>query len=129
MPAGPVRHIIKFLHKRCGEASHKLLCLSDPLSGAGALNRSVKTHRRSHSVTLSHQTKLTGNTMASPRLTPLVESLPSTVPFIGPETLELKRGKPFSARIGANESSFGPAPSVIEAMRQEASEVWKYGDP
>ena len=67
--------------------------------------------------------------MASPRLTPLVESLPSTVPFIGPETLELKRGKPFSARIGANESSFGPAPSVIEAMRQEASEVWKYGDP
>lgn len=67
--------------------------------------------------------------MPSPRLTPLVESLPSTVPFIGPETLELQRGKPFSARIGANESSFGPAPSVIEAIRQEASEVWKYGDP
>lgn len=67
--------------------------------------------------------------MASPRLTPLVESLPSTVPFIGPETLELQRGKPFVARIGANESSFGPAPSVIEAMKQETSEVWKYGDP
>lgn len=67
--------------------------------------------------------------MAQPRLTPLVESLPSTVPFIGPETLELQRGKPFKARIGANESSFGPAPSVIEAMRNEATEVWKYGDP
>jgi len=67
--------------------------------------------------------------MASPLLTPLVESLPSTVPFIGPETLELQRGKPFSARIGANESSFGPAPSVIQAMKEEASEVWKYGDP
>ncbi len=67
--------------------------------------------------------------MVSPRLTPLVESLPSTVPFTGPETLELRRGRPFKARIGANESSFGPAPSVIEAMRREATEVWKYGDP
>lgn len=43
--------------------------------------------------------------------------------------MELQRGKPFEARIGANESSFGPAPSVIEAMRNEATEVWKYGDP
>ncbi|MFD1197602.1 pyridoxal phosphate-dependent aminotransferase [Brucella gallinifaecis] len=67
--------------------------------------------------------------MVSPRLTPLVESLPSTVPFVGPETLELQRGRPFLARIGANESSFGPAPSVIAAIQQEASEVWKYGDP
>ncbi len=67
--------------------------------------------------------------MGSPRLTPLVEKLPSTVPFIGPETLELQRGKAFKARIGANESSFGPAPSVIEAMQGEATEVWKYGDP
>ncbi|MBV2142679.1 pyridoxal phosphate-dependent aminotransferase [Falsochrobactrum sp. TDYN1] len=67
--------------------------------------------------------------MASPRLTPLVKSLPETVPFVGPETLEMQRGKPFAARIGANESSFGPAPSVIAAMQKEASEVWKYGDP
>lgn len=67
--------------------------------------------------------------MGSPRQTPLVESLPSTVPFVGPETLELQRGKPFKARIGANESSFGPAPSVIETIQKEAGEVWKYGDP
>ncbi|MGU3399764.1 pyridoxal phosphate-dependent aminotransferase [Brucellaceae bacterium D45D] len=67
--------------------------------------------------------------MTAPRLTPLVEQLPSTVPFTGPETLELQRGRLFKARIGANESSFGPAPSVIEAMQREASEVWKYGDP
>ncbi|MFB8341233.1 pyridoxal phosphate-dependent aminotransferase [Brucella cytisi] len=67
--------------------------------------------------------------MGSPRLTSLVASLPSTVPFTGPETLELQRGKPFSARIGANESSFGPAPSVLDAIRTEASEIWKYGDP
>ncbi len=55
--------------------------------------------------------------------------LASTVPFTGPETLELQRGKPFLARIGANESSFGPAPSVIEAIQQEVGEIWKYGDP
>ncbi len=67
--------------------------------------------------------------MGSPRLTPLIVSLPSTVPFTGPETLELQRGRPFKARIGANESSFGPAPSVLEAIRTEASEIWKYGDP
>ncbi|NKC22356.1 pyridoxal phosphate-dependent aminotransferase [Ochrobactrum oryzae] len=64
-----------------------------------------------------------------PRLTSLVASLPSTVPFTGPETLELQRGKPFRAQIGANESSFGPAPSVLEAIRMEVSEIWKYGDP
>ncbi|MHC5230861.1 pyridoxal phosphate-dependent aminotransferase [Brucella sp. LJL56] len=67
--------------------------------------------------------------MGSPRLTPLIASLPSTVPFTGPETLELQRGKPFKARIGANESSFGPAQSVLEAIRTEAGDIWKYGDP
>ncbi|MCK1978290.1 hypothetical protein LNK15_14745, partial [Jeotgalicoccus huakuii] len=60
--------------------------------------------------------------MGSPRLTPLVANLPSTVPFTGPETLELQRGKPFKARIGANESSFGPAPSVLDAIQAEAGE-------
>ncbi|NKC48673.1 pyridoxal phosphate-dependent aminotransferase [Ochrobactrum anthropi ATCC 49188] len=49
--------------------------------------------------------------------------------FTGPETLELQRGKPFKARVGANESSFGPAPSVLDAIRTETSEIWKYGDP
>ncbi|WP_136657788.1 pyridoxal phosphate-dependent aminotransferase [Nitratireductor sp. XY-223] len=63
------------------------------------------------------------------RFTPLVQSLPATVPFVGPETQERAAGKPFRARIGANESGFGPAPSVREAMRAGADEVWKYGDP
>lgn len=67
--------------------------------------------------------------MASPRLTQIVAQLPTTVPFIGPETLERDRGKPFRARLGANENSFGPAPSVIEAMQKEASAIWQYGDP
>lgn len=64
-----------------------------------------------------------------PSLTPLAQSLPSTVPFVGPETLERQRGTPFLARIGANESGFGPSPAVIAAMQAAAGESWKYGDP
>ncbi|RCS23528.1 pyridoxal phosphate-dependent aminotransferase [Phyllobacterium salinisoli] len=67
--------------------------------------------------------------MTAPRFTSLIDSLPSTVPFVGPETLERRRGRPFAARLGANESGFGPAPSVIAAMQAAAGDVWKYGDP
>lgn len=63
------------------------------------------------------------------RFTPLVSSLPSTIPFVGPEAIERQRGRPIRARIGANESGFGPAPSVIKAMAAAASGVWKYNDP
>ena len=57
-----------------------------------------------------------------PRFTKLVESLPATVPFVGPETLERDRGAPFAARLGANESVFGPSPRVLKAM-EEADEA------
>lgn len=60
---------------------------------------------------------------------PLIDSLPATVPFIGPETLERKRGRPFIARLGANESAFGPSPIAIEAMKAATAEAWCYGDP
>ncbi|MEX3011028.1 pyridoxal phosphate-dependent aminotransferase [Hoeflea sp. TYP-13] len=63
------------------------------------------------------------------KFTPLVQSLPATVPFVGPETQERAAGKPFRARIGANESGFGPAPSVKAAISAGADEVWKYCDP
>lgn len=63
-----------------------------------------------------------------PSFAPLPASLPATVPFIGPETLQRRRGRPFAARLGANENGFGPSPKAIEAMRQEAAEIWKYGD-
>ncbi len=66
--------------------------------------------------------------MTGPRYTPLVASLPATVPFVGPETQERARGRPFRARLGANESGFGPAPRALAAMREAAAEVWKYGD-
>lgn len=62
-------------------------------------------------------------------LTPLAQSLPSTVPFVGPETQERAMGQPFRARLGANESLFGPSPKAVAAMAQAAAEVWMYGDP
>ncbi len=64
-----------------------------------------------------------------PRLTALAESLPVTVPFVGPETQERARGAPFRARIGANESGFGPSPRVVDAIVAAAGESWKYCDP
>jgi len=66
--------------------------------------------------------------MAGPRYTALVESLPASVPFVGPEEQERARGAPFDARLGANENRFGPSPAAIEAMLDAAAEVWKYGD-
>jgi histidinol-phosphate aminotransferase len=65
----------------------------------------------------------------SARYTALVDSLPATVPFVGPETQERARGKAFRARIGANENSFGPSPKAVAAMAAEAGEAWKYCDP
>lgn len=64
-----------------------------------------------------------------PRPTPLAQSLPASVPFVGPETQERARGRAFVARLGANESVFGPSPRAIAAMAAAAAEVWMYGDP
>lgn len=64
-----------------------------------------------------------------PILTPLAQSLPSIVPFTGPEALERRSGARFRARVGANESGFGPSPRVIEAVAAAADGMWMYGDP
>ena len=63
------------------------------------------------------------------RLAPIPAGLPATVPFVGPETLERQAGRPFAARLGANENGFGPSPRAVAAMQAAAGEVWKYGDP
>jgi histidinol-phosphate aminotransferase len=68
-------------------------------------------------------------TMTQPRYTPLVQTLPAAVPFVGPETQERARGVGFAARLGANESVFGPSPRAIAAMAEAASGAWMYGDP
>ena len=67
--------------------------------------------------------------MLRPRLAPIAASLSETVPFVGPEALERQRGKPFLARLGANESPFGPAPTARAAMAEAIASGWKYGDP
>ncbi len=67
--------------------------------------------------------------MADYQVNSLVRGLPATVPFVGPETQERNQGYGFKARIGANESVFGPSPLAIQAMKEAASETWMYGDP
>lgn len=64
-----------------------------------------------------------------PLLTDIARSLPDTIPFLGPEAIERRLGKPLLARVGANESSFGPSPDVRAAIAAEAASAWKYGDP
>lgn len=66
--------------------------------------------------------------MTQPRFTDLLNTLPATVPFVGPEEQERDRGAPFDARLGANEQNFGPSPKAIAAMRDSAAEIWKYPD-
>ena len=61
--------------------------------------------------------------------TQLVKNLPATTPFVGPETLERQRGKPFRARIGANESAFGLSPVAQEAMQHAVAGSNWYADP
>ncbi len=63
------------------------------------------------------------------QFTPTIASLPSTIPFVGPETIVRQTGIALRARIGANESVFGPSPKAIAAMQAAAHESWQYGDP
>lgn len=67
--------------------------------------------------------------MSATLFSPLARSLPATIPFVGPEAIERQTGVTFRARLGANESVFGPSPAVLEAMRAAATESWAYGDP
>ena len=67
--------------------------------------------------------------MTGPRYTPLAQSLPASVPFVGPEAQERARGAAFDTRLGANENVYGPSPKAITAMQEAAADVWMYGDP
>jgi histidinol-phosphate aminotransferase len=64
-----------------------------------------------------------------PSFTRLIDSLPATVPFVGPETLERRRGRPFQARVGANESAFGLSPKAQAALTAEIGRASWYCDP
>jgi histidinol-phosphate aminotransferase len=67
--------------------------------------------------------------MTHPRYTDLIAALPSTVPFVGPDEQERDRGAVFRARLGANESLFGPSPKAIDVLKDLGADIWKYGDP
>lgn len=67
--------------------------------------------------------------MTDKRLTALAASLPSTIPFVAPERMEMDRGARFDARLGANELSFGPSPKTRAAMVAALDGIWKYGVP
>src|SRR5262249_8470839 len=61
--------------------------------------------------------------MPVPPFAHIAQDLPSTVPFVGPDAQERNRARLFRARLGANESMFGPSPRAIEAMRAAAGEA------
>jgi histidinol-phosphate aminotransferase len=67
--------------------------------------------------------------MQAPKTTRITQTLPASVPFVGVETQERARGRKFAARLGANESIFGPSPRAIAAMQTAVGDVWMYGDP
>jgi histidinol-phosphate aminotransferase len=67
--------------------------------------------------------------MSYPRYTALAQTLPASVPFVGPEAQERGRGAPFAARLGANENGFGPSPLALAAIRDSADQAWMYGEP
>jgi histidinol-phosphate aminotransferase len=64
-----------------------------------------------------------------PPLTEIINAIPATVPFVGPEAQERATGITFRARLGANENGFGPSPRVVAAMQEAVSGNWKYADP
>lgn len=61
--------------------------------------------------------------------TDTIAGLPSTTPFVGPETLERQAGRPFRLRLGANESNFGVSPAARAAMVAALDQTAWYGDP
>jgi histidinol-phosphate aminotransferase len=59
----------------------------------------------------------------------LVAGLPAVVPFVPPEALARRTGRPVRVRIGANESAFGPSPKAIAALTAGLNRISWYGDP
>ena len=60
--------------------------------------------------------------MTTRRFVPHIAALPHLVPFVGPEAMERARGRPFRARLGANESSFGPSPKACLLYTSDAAD-------
>lgn len=67
--------------------------------------------------------------MESLRYTSIVEGLPAMIPFVAPERLERRSGRPLLVRMGANESVFGISPVARAAMREAVDSISLYNDP
>ena len=63
------------------------------------------------------------------RYSDIVESIPSMVPFVAPEELEERLGRPFLLRLGANESPFGSSTYGIKGAKAAIESVQNYADP
>jgi len=57
-----------------------------------------------------------------------LRNMRAMTPFIGPETLERRRGRRFRYRLGANESNFGMSPKALAALEAEAERSYWYCD-
>jgi histidinol-phosphate aminotransferase len=65
----------------------------------------------------------------APPFTAAVRNLPAEVPFIAPEAIERRLGRPLDLRLGANESAFGMSSLARQAMLEALECVAWYGDP
>ena len=65
----------------------------------------------------------------SPPFAQILSNTPAMTPFVGPETIERRRGRRFRWRVGANESAFGISPKAKAAMAAELDRVSWYCDP
>ena len=63
------------------------------------------------------------------KYTQIVQTLPSSVPFVGPDAQARRLGKNFAASIAATESVFGASPKAVLAMMNEIGQARKYGGP
>lgn len=63
------------------------------------------------------------------RLAGSVATLQGGSPFLGGKALERRRGRPFRARLGANECLFGVSPAARRAWLQAVDEAGYYNDP
>lgn len=59
----------------------------------------------------------------------LLAGPPIRAPFVGPKELERRRGRPYKARLGANECLFGVSPLAMRVMAESGREVAFYSDP
>jgi histidinol-phosphate aminotransferase len=63
------------------------------------------------------------------RYSKIVESIPSMVPFVAPEELEERLGRPFLLRLGANESPFGSSSFAVKGAKAALESLQNYADP